>query len=147
MEASALIDTPYPIRAHTAVANVNGIPTEATSRVFTDKVMITLSQEGRLAQWIHVPIRATPASMAGLTASHPRQDMLPASHITPTTLLGGGGSDREAAGHLLASQIANYISLKSPEDERTMVLGLGLKQLEATPTGLFDVLELVQQVI
>ncbi|KAL1901701.1 hypothetical protein Cpir12675_000392 [Ceratocystis pirilliformis] len=147
MEVSALISTPYPIQAHAAVATVNGMPTEATSRVFTDKVMITLSQEGRLAQWIHVPIRATPASMAGLTANHPRHDMLPASHITPTTLFGGGGSYREATGHLLASQIANYISLKSPTDERTLVLGLGLKQLEATPTGLLDVLELVQQVI
>ncbi|KAL5614505.1 hypothetical protein BROUX41_004608 [Berkeleyomyces rouxiae] len=147
MEASEPIEADYPIKGHTVVAEVNGTPTEACSRVFKDKVMITLSQEGRLAQWIQVPIRATPASMAGLTITHPRQDMLPGSHITPVTLLGGGGSEREAAGHLLASQIANYISLKSPEDDRTMVLGLGLKELEATQAGLFDVLELVQKVI
>ncbi|KKA27047.1 hypothetical protein TD95_002470 [Thielaviopsis punctulata] len=141
------VDTPFPAKSRAVVASVHGIPTEACVRVFTDKIMLTLSQDGRLAQWIQVPIRATPAAMAGLTLAHPRADMLPGSHISPTTLLGGGGSQREMAGHLLASQIANYISLRSPEDERTLLLGLGLRELQASQEGLLDVMELVQQVI
>lgn len=34
---------------------IDGISTESTVVYFADKIMITLSQDGRLAQWVGIP--------------------------------------------------------------------------------------------
>ena len=54
MPSQAGDDTPadYPARAKHAMGLVDGIPTEVTAISFTDKFLITVSQEGRLAQWV-----------------------------------------------------------------------------------------------
>ncbi len=44
----------YPVASREATAYVDGIPTTATRYSFTDKIMITISQEGKLAQWVSV---------------------------------------------------------------------------------------------
>jgi proteasome assembly chaperone 3 len=72
---------------------------------------------------------------------------LPASHLTPTTLLGAGGEDRETVGQLYAAQLASHLSLKDPDEKRTLLLGLGLKDVDTARGAFFDVLELVQQVL
>jgi proteasome assembly chaperone 3 len=72
---------------------------------------------------------------------------LPASHLTPTTLLGAGNEDRETVGHLYAAQLASHLTLRDPEEKRTLVVGLGLKSVDTAREAFFDVLELVQQVI
>jgi proteasome assembly chaperone 3 len=72
---------------------------------------------------------------------------LPASHLTPTTLLGAGGEERETVGQLYAAQLASHLTLRDPDEKRTLVLGLGMKNVDTAREAFFDVLELVQQVI
>ena len=72
---------------------------------------------------------------------------LPSTHLTPKTLLGGGGADRETLGQLYAAQIASFLSLRNPEDKRTLVLGLGLRKADAEREAFFDIMELIQKVL
>ncbi len=74
-------------------------------------------------------------------------DMLPLNHLTPKTLLGAGGEQRETMGHLYASQIASTIFTKNPEETRTILIGFGLEKVELERETFFDLLELVQKVI
>ncbi len=73
--------------------------------------------------------------------------MLPLGHLTPKTLLGAGGEQRETIGHLYASQIASLIATRNPEDTRTVVVGFGLPKVDIEREVFFDMLELVQKVI
>lgn len=73
--------------------------------------------------------------------------LLPSAHLTPVTLLGGGGEDRETLGQLYAAQIASHLSLKYPDDRRTLVLGLGLAKFDTEREAFFDLFELAQKVL
>jgi proteasome assembly chaperone 3 len=73
--------------------------------------------------------------------------MLPLGHLTPKTLIGGGGEQRETLGHLYASQIASIIATRNPEETRTVVVGLGLLKVDMEREAFFDMLELLQKVI
>lgn len=76
--------------------------------------------------------------------------LLPASHLTPTTLLGGvagGPGQRETLGHLYAAQVASQLLLRDPDERRTLVLGLGLRAADADRAVFFDVLELAMRVL
>jgi proteasome assembly chaperone 3 len=73
--------------------------------------------------------------------------MLPLGHLTPKTLLGGGGEQRETIGHLYASQIASAIATRSPEETRTVMVGFGLEKVDMERESFFDLIELVQKVI
>lgn len=42
----------FPSRSREVSGLVNGIDTEITSTSFADKILITISQEGRLSQWV-----------------------------------------------------------------------------------------------
>ncbi len=42
----------YPAITKQTAGFVDGIPTDVASTQFSDKIMITISQEGRLAQWV-----------------------------------------------------------------------------------------------
>jgi len=77
---------------------------------------------------------------AGLSA-------LPSTHLTPKTLVGSGGEERETLGHLYASQIASHLALRNPDDKRTLLLGLGMEKVEGGGEAFFDLLELVLQVL
>jgi proteasome assembly chaperone 3 len=72
---------------------------------------------------------------------------LPSAHLTPKTLLGAGGDERETFGQLYATQIASHLSLRNPDDRRTLLLGLGLEKVETEREAFFDLLELVQKVL
>lgn len=74
-------------------------------------------------------------------------DLLPLSHLTPKTLLGGGGEERESLAQLYAVQIASHIARKKPDERRTLVVGLGLKTLKPEREAFFDILELIQRVV
>lgn len=76
-----------------------------------------------------------------------RPGLLPGTHLNPSTLLGAGGGDRETVGHLYATQMASYITMKNPEDRRILVLGLGLENSNPGQEAFFDVLDLVRQVL
>lgn len=77
--------------------------------------------------------------------------LLPSTHLTPKTLLGGGGGDRETVGQLYAAQLASHLSLRAPDDRRVLVLGLGLgleqAGLDMQRETFFDVIELAQRVL
>jgi proteasome assembly chaperone 3 len=73
--------------------------------------------------------------------------MLPLGHLTPKTLLGAGGEQRETIGQLYASQIASAIATRNPEETRTVLVGLGLQNIDMEREAFFDFLELVQKVI
>jgi proteasome assembly chaperone 3 len=73
--------------------------------------------------------------------------MLPLGHLTPKTLLGAGGEQRETMGHLYSSQIASLIATRNPKETRTVVVGLGLQKVDMEREAFFDLLELIQKVI
>jgi proteasome assembly chaperone 3 len=73
--------------------------------------------------------------------------MLPLGHLTPKTLLGAGGEQRETLGHLYASQIASAIATRNPEESRTVLVGFGLQKVDMEREAFFDLIELVHQVI
>lgn len=75
------------------------------------------------------------------------EDLLPLGHLTPKTLLGAGGEQRETMGHLYATQIASVIATRNPEETRTVVVGLGLQKVDMEREAFFDLLELLQKVI
>lgn len=73
--------------------------------------------------------------------------MLPLTHLTPTTLLGGGGEDRETLGHLYAAQIASLISTRNAEEKRSVLVGLGLQKIDMGREAFFDLLDLIGSVV
>ena len=52
IHSTGVRDDTFPAPSKTAEGTVGGIPTTATSTSFSDKILITLSQDGRLAQWV-----------------------------------------------------------------------------------------------
>ncbi|KAG5981622.1 hypothetical protein E4U55_002734 [Claviceps digitariae] len=155
---------PAPSKQITGI--VNGVETQVTSLSFSDKLLVTISQEGRLSQWvllstcaktsnfleangekIQVPLMESSAGVVEMTLPTSGHGLLPSTHLSPTTLLGGGGDDRETLGHLYAAQIASHISLRSPDDRRTLVLGLGLSKSANEREAFFDLFELAQKVL
>lgn len=75
------------------------------------------------------------------------KSLLPSTHLTPTTLLGGGGDDRETVGQLYAAQLASQIEIRNGDDKRTLVVGLGLVSVDKSRETFFDFIELAQQVL
>lgn len=156
------LQLPYPAKTKEATGLVDGVRTNVMSVSFSDKLLVTIIQEGRLAQWVsaqpihlnsvwlimqlHVPMEPTNPSLSEehLITDH-EDSLLPASHFTPKTILGAGASEREMLGQLYASQIASAIATKNPAETRLLVVGLGLQNAEADRDAFFAVLDLVLQ--
>jgi len=51
----SVLKNPFPASTKRATSMIDGISTESTVVYFADKIMITLSQDGRLAQWVGIP--------------------------------------------------------------------------------------------
>lgn len=73
--------------------------------------------------------------------------LLPSARFQPRILLGAGGSDRETVGQLYASQIATAIATKSPEESRSLMLGLGLAKAEIDRDVFLQIIDLVLRVL
>lgn len=43
---------PYPAETKQAVGEINGVVTDVMSVSFSDRIMVTITQGGRLAQWV-----------------------------------------------------------------------------------------------
>lgn len=52
MDSSGAREEAFPAQTRRETGTVNGVPTEATSMYFSDKIVVTISQEGRLSQWV-----------------------------------------------------------------------------------------------
>ena len=180
MDQQAVKEEPFPAPSLSAMGKVGGVDTDASAILFSDRILLTLSQDGRLSHWVnsesslHLSLRpslgapkmltillqiqvplSAPSSASLEMALPPAaggRPQLPALHLQPKTLLGHGG-ERESLGHVYAAHIASYLALKDPADRRTLVLGLGLRDVKDEDEDdkkmerFFDVLELVQQVL
>ncbi|TGJ81970.1 hypothetical protein E0Z10_g6782 [Xylaria hypoxylon] len=145
MEPDRILEEPFPAASKHETGQINGITTEATALFFADRILVTLCQEGRLSQWIQVPLSAP--SPAAVDMALANESLLPMSHLTPKTLLGGGGEERESLAQLYAVQIASYIARRNSDERRTLVIGLGIQTLRQEREAFFDVLELIQKVL
>ncbi|OAA47137.1 hypothetical protein NOR_02773 [Metarhizium rileyi] len=96
---------------------------------------------------VQVPLAGSSAGVVEMTLPSAGHGLLPSTHLTPTTLLGGGGEDRETLGHLYATQLASHLSLKYPDDRRTLVFGLGLANFDTEREAFFDLFELIQKIL
>lgn len=70
MADTDLQQTPYPAKTKRAAGIVGGIHTDATVIGFADKIVVTVVQEGRLAQWVYSR-RTLPAVDQGPYANYP----------------------------------------------------------------------------
>ncbi|KAI9689249.1 MAG: hypothetical protein M1820_010193 [Bogoriella megaspora] len=140
---------PFPARTQTSAGEVNGIHTEVMTMSFADKIMVTISQGGRLAHWMHVPLESAAPDTSALNLSESdaingeSNDLLPMTHLTATTVLGGTVSERDTIGQLYATQIASTIATKDPSERRLLVVGLGLEKVDASRESFLDTVELV----
>ncbi|KAK8035052.1 hypothetical protein PG993_010047 [Apiospora rasikravindrae] len=144
-DLSQIKEEPFPAPSRQANGLIDGIATEAMVMNFADKIMVTLSQEGRLSQWIQVPLLAPSPAAAEMALPNP--SLLPLAHLTPRTLLGGGGEERESSGQLYAAQIASHIARRNPEEGRTLLVGLGLQKPTPNRESFFDLIELIQKIL
>ncbi|KAL9092765.1 MAG: hypothetical protein Q9159_000663 [Coniocarpon cinnabarinum] len=147
-------ETPFPVRSRNAAAVVDGTRTEISCMMFADKIFLTIAQEGRLAHWVHVPLRsyspshsdrrvptAASCDMDSAETDFEGSQLLPLSNLTATTILGASGTERDTLGQLFATQIASAMTAKTPEEERLLVLGLGLKKKELEREAFLKILE------
>ncbi|OSS47944.1 hypothetical protein B5807_06683 [Epicoccum nigrum] len=123
---------PFPARSKSTSSSINGLDTTVTSMSFADKILITVTQQGRLAHWVHVPldVSATDASMISQAYGdgdddEPASDLLPMHHLTATTILGGTIPELEVLGTTLATQIASAIKTQNDRETRMVVLARG----------------------
>ncbi|MCJ1240817.1 hypothetical protein MMC14_008821 [Varicellaria rhodocarpa] len=139
----------YPMKTKQSAGMVDGIPTDVMLCTFLDKILVTVTQRGRLAQWIQVPLDNVNLSLGdNLSAGDDDDGLLPRTHLTPRTLLGGSNSERETVGQLYATQVASAILSKDPTESRTVLLGLGLVEASVSSREVFyDVLELLLQCV
>ena len=99
---------------------------------------------------MHVPLDAVnPIYVDERLPTNTEDMLLPLAHLTPKTLLGGSTPERETMGQLYASQIASAIILNHPEENRTLVIGLGLmsKSEASTREAFFDTIDLVTRTL
>lgn len=140
METATTIDVqpaPFPAPSKTSSGVANDRLTTVSSISFTDKLLITVSQAGKLAHWVHVPLAtaaADPMNPGNMNFSNsdPENALLPRSDLTATTVLGGTKREDEVVGQTLATTIASAVLMKRPNEERLLVLGLGLENARIT---------------
>lgn len=127
---------PFPAASKSTSGLVANRLTTVTSMSFADKILITVTQGGRLAHWVHVPLAtATADPMNPGLLSSSEDSLLPMSHLTATTVLGGTKREDEVVGQTLATTIGSAILMKKQHEERLLVLGLGFEQASAGFTG------------
>ncbi|KAF2250674.1 hypothetical protein BU26DRAFT_480984 [Trematosphaeria pertusa] len=144
----------FPATTKTASTSIKGTETTATTVYFADKILITVTQNGRLAHWVHVPLDIAPTD-ASLTSNpylgrdedDPSSDLLPMHHLTATTVLGGGMQEVDVLGQTLATQIASAVKTSNSREMRTVVLGSGLDKSMSGREEFSEVVGLVLEVL
>ncbi|KAL4992888.1 hypothetical protein BDW68DRAFT_3167 [Aspergillus falconensis] len=143
------LDLPFPATTKQISGDINGVRTDVMTIKFSDKIMITISQKGRLGHWLHVPLENKNPGTEGQHRIPDSADdgLLPLSNLTATSILGGRVPGHEVIGQLYARQIASAIVTKTPNENRLLVVGLGLETAEADRDVFFAVIDLVLQCI
>jgi proteasome assembly chaperone 3 len=96
---------------------------------------------------VQVPLSGTAAGAVDLNLPSSNHGLLPSTHLTPKTILGGGGEERETLGHLYAAQLASHLSLVSPNEHRILVVGFGLLKTDPDRETFFDMVDLARKVL
>ncbi|KAF2003048.1 hypothetical protein P154DRAFT_520401 [Amniculicola lignicola CBS 123094] len=150
----AVAASPFPAKTSTASALIKDIETTATAVAFADKILITVTQNGRLAHWLHVPldISGTDSSLTSnpyleQDEDTPSSDLLPMHHLTATTVLGGTVAGLDVLGQTLATQVASALLTKNSGEKRMLVLGVGLDKSLSDGREFGDLVGLVLNVI
>lgn len=47
-----ILTLPFPAQTKQAAGTINGVLTEVLSMGFSDRILVTVSQQGRLAHWV-----------------------------------------------------------------------------------------------
>ncbi|KKK23505.1 hypothetical protein P175DRAFT_0511226 [Aspergillus ochraceoroseus IBT 24754] len=143
------LNLPFPAATNQVAGVVNGIHTDVMCIKFSDRIMITISQKGRLGHWLHVPLENRNPGTEGLHTVPDSGDdsLLPLSNLTATSVLGGRVPSQDIVGQLYARQIASAIVTKTPHESRLLVVGLGLETAEADRDVFFNIIDLVLQCI
>ncbi|KAJ5139306.1 uncharacterized protein N7515_004154 [Penicillium bovifimosum] len=140
------LNLPFPASTRQVTGLVNGIQTDVFVTSFSDKIMVAISQAGRLAHWLHVPMENQNPGTEGMhTLSEGDDALLPLKTLTTTTLLGGHSPGQDTTGQLLARQIATAIAMKTPDEKRLLLVGLGLGKETADRDSFFAIVDLVLQ--
>ncbi|KAL5117088.1 hypothetical protein ACEQ8H_005047 [Pleosporales sp. CAS-2024a] len=145
---------PYPAHTKTTASTIQGLTTVATTVYFADKIVITVTQDGRLAHWVHIPldVAATDASMTSKAYldgedDDASSDLLPMHHLTATNILGGTMPELDILGQTLATQTASAIKTRDEGETRLVVLGMGLDMSMVSRQNFSDVIGLVLETI
>ena len=62
MDDPTQLALPFPAQSQTTSGTVNDVFTEVRSMTFSDKIMITITQNGRLGQWVSQSVADIPAN-------------------------------------------------------------------------------------
>lgn len=52
---SEVLNLPFPAQTKQVAGKINGVLTDVLSMGFSDRILVTVSQEGRLAHWVLSP--------------------------------------------------------------------------------------------
>lgn len=55
MDDFGLKEDQFPVRSREVSGSVGTVPTDVTLLDFADKILLTVTQEGRLSQWVSIP--------------------------------------------------------------------------------------------
>jgi proteasome assembly chaperone 3 len=129
-----LTPSTFPAPSKTRSSNFANVQTQVTALNFSDKLVLTITQSGRLNHWVHVPLSGgrpldngflNPSSETDVDAS-----LLPFAHLTATTVFGGTRGEFEVLGQTLATTVATALLMRNPDEQRTVVVGLGLERAD-----------------
>lgn len=136
MSTPTVKPTPFPAPAKSTSGIVDNSLTTVTCMSFADKILITITSPAagnKFPHWVHVPLASSsstmdPAMMSTTASGNSDNSLLPRSDLTATTVLGGTKREEEVIGQTLATTVASAILVKRPNEERMLVLGLGLQR-------------------
>ncbi|KAA8905658.1 hypothetical protein TRICI_005264 [Trichomonascus ciferrii] len=127
---------------------------------FEDRISVNVHSEGRIGRMYYVSLQSSnipqlhPVGFedGGSFASESTEtELFPLPHLTPVPLIGSDIDD--TSGRLYSTLIASMISRQSPEENRTVVVGLagdigpreGASVTKDHRKELLDIIKLVQQ--
>ncbi|KAF7587598.1 hypothetical protein BBP40_007018 [Aspergillus hancockii] len=147
-ELQEQLNVPFPAATKQVAGMVKGIQTDVMCINFNDRILVTISQKGRLGHWLHVPLEnRNPGTDGSHTFPEFDDSLLPISSLTATSLLGGRVPGHDTIGQLYASQIASVIVTKTPNEKRLLVVGLGIETVNTDRDVFFAIIDLVLQCI